>query len=194
MNRNMRATIHRSVTTYGVQNFISDTLRNNHHSSHDAETVQDGGYLVPSMSFAQKVHREEISMRVTMLDLLKPHSEQNPLGTFLCNAESEMRIALGVHSIENADELEAFVMIQEELNFTLDLCHRVQRLSAAFDLLCDLTDRQISFRRIENENRGAAGSFTFTEKDEQARIRIRAESELLTHYLYYEPCRAGSRF
>lgn len=121
-----------------------------------------------------------------MLDLLKPLSEQNPLGIFLCNAESEMRIALGFHSIENADELEAFVMIQEELNFTLDLCQRVQRLSAAFDLLCDLTDQQISFRRIENENRGAAGSFTFTEKDEQARIRIRAESELLTHYLYYE--------
>jgi hypothetical protein len=26
MNRNMRATIHRSATTYGVQNSISDTL------------------------------------------------------------------------------------------------------------------------------------------------------------------------
>jgi hypothetical protein len=121
-----------------------------------------------------------------MLDLLKPDSEQNPLGAFLCNTESEMRIALGPHSIESADELEAFVMVQEELNFTLDLCHRVQRLSATFDLLCNLTDRQLSFKRKENENRGATGSFTFTEEDEQARIRIRVESELLTHYLYYE--------
>ena len=121
-----------------------------------------------------------------MLDLLKAASEQNPLRGFLCNAESEMRIALSDSSIDNPDQLEAYVTNQEELNFALDLCQRVQRLSAAFDLLCTLTDRQLSSQRQENENRNLTGSYTFTEEDEQARTRIRVESELLTHYLYYE--------
>jgi hypothetical protein len=40
-----------------------------------------------------------------MLDLLKATSEQNPLGPFLRNAESEMRIAVGISPIKSADQL-----------------------------------------------------------------------------------------
>jgi hypothetical protein len=97
-----------------------------------------------------------------------------------------MRIAVGVFPIESADQLEAFVTSQEEMNFAIDLCNRVQRLSAAFDLLCGLTDRQLASQRQENHNRDPTGCYTFTEEDEQARVRIRVESEMLTHYLYYE--------
>jgi hypothetical protein len=121
-----------------------------------------------------------------MLDLLKATSEQNPLGPFLRNAESEMRIAVGISPIKSADQLEAFVTNQEELNFAIDLCRRVQRLSAAFDLLCGLTERQLASQRQENQNRDPTGCYVFTDEAEQARVRIRVESEMLTHYLYYE--------
>jgi hypothetical protein len=121
-----------------------------------------------------------------MLSLLKATSKQNPLDAFLSNAESEMRIALHLRAINSADELEAFVRNQEELNFGLDLCQRVLRLSAAFDLLCTLTDRTIAARQAEDKRRNPTGCYAMTEEDEQAHTRIHAESELLTHYLYYE--------
>jgi hypothetical protein len=121
-----------------------------------------------------------------MLDVLKAESTQNPLGAFLSDAASAMQIALDLHAVTGSDKLQAFVTTQEELNFALDLCRRVQRLSAAFDLLCALTDRMLLARQEEDRNRDLAGRHTMTEEAEQARTRIHVESELLTHYLYYE--------
>jgi hypothetical protein len=121
-----------------------------------------------------------------MLDALPTRSKQNPLGAFLSSAASEMQIALDLHAVTDSDNLQAFVTNQEELNFALDLCRRVQRLSAAFDLLCALTDRILSARQEEDRSRDVAGCYIMTEEAEQTRTRIHVESELLTHYLYYE--------
>jgi hypothetical protein len=121
-----------------------------------------------------------------MLDVLKTKSKQNPFGAFLSAAAYEMQIALDLHAVTGLDKLHAFVTNQEELNFALDLCRRVQRISAAFDLLCTLTDRMLSARQEEDRNRDSAGCYGMTEEAEQARTRIHVESELLTHYLYYE--------
>jgi hypothetical protein len=121
-----------------------------------------------------------------MLDVLKPKYKQNPFDTFLSNAASELQIALNLRSATGLDELQNFVTNQEELNFALDLCRRIQRLSAAFDLLCSLTDRMLSAREEDDRNRDSAGCYTMTEEIEQARTRIYIEAEMLTHYLYYE--------
>jgi hypothetical protein len=89
-----------------------------------------------------------------------------------------------VDSSQNVKDLEAFVRNQEELNFALDLGQRVQRLSRTFDMLCELTDQ--SWDGQKNKDQRVETVHVFTEAEEQSRLRVRIESELLTHFMYYE--------
>ena len=118
-------------------------------------------------------------------------ARRNPFNKFLTIARPKMRIAWSAAAQQqiNPGQYESFTQNAEERNFAQDIVERVERLSYAFDRLCELGIEHFDIHEQMTQNQPSPGGIDLSRVSPsvlEREARWRREVGMVTSFVHYE--------